>query len=194
MVSYKLIMKLIRRFIQFINQPTLVGEILRFILVGGLATVIDFGVMGITLYACDPSLYPHFYNVFFGGGDPSPLAAALGTGLGFIVGLMANYLLSIVFVFNEKGKSSTFSGFIKFAILSAVGLGIHELGMWALFTKLGVNEWLVKILMTGVVLVYNYITRKLLIFKKSGKSEAAAKDLPETEVSDEKNQHNSPLL
>ena len=30
----------------------------------------------------------------------------------------------------------------------------------------GMNEWVAKIILTIVVLVYNYVSRKLLIFKK----------------------------
>ena len=48
----------------FINQKTLFGEIMRFILVGGLATVVDFVAMGVTKYIFEPSKYPSFINVF----------------------------------------------------------------------------------------------------------------------------------
>ena len=72
----------------------------------------------------------------------------------------------IFFVFNEKGKSKTVKGFIVFTVFSAIGLLIHELGMYLLSAKLGMNEWIAKIILTIVVLVYNYISRKLLIFKK----------------------------
>ena len=152
----------------FINQKTLFGEIMRFVLVGGLATVVDFLMMGITLYIFAPEKYPSFFNVFYGATEtPSVLAACFGTGVGFIFGLLANYLLSIVFVFNEKGNSKSAKGFLVFALFSAIGLGIHEAGMYLLNGLLFINEWVVKILLTLVVLVYNYVTRKLLIFKKT---------------------------
>lgn len=163
---------------------------MRFVFVGGLATVIDFLVMGITLYACDPSLYPHFYNAFFRGGEPALYAKMLGTGLGFLFGLISNYVLSVFFVFNEKGNSRSAKGFIIFAIFSAIGLGIHLLGMWFFSGVLSINEWIVKILMTAVVLVYNYLTRRIFIFKKddNGKSTENRDDSSEhTENTTEKN-------
>jgi putative flippase GtrA len=157
---------MIRKFLNFINGQTLVGELIRFVLVGGLATVIDYLAMAVTLFIAEPaSTYPQFYNVFFGGGDPSVRSTLIGTGVGFLFGLLANYLLSIIFVFNEKGNSKSTSGFVKFTVLSLIGLGIHELGMFVLNGKLGWNEWLVKILLTVVVLIYNYITRRIFIFK-----------------------------
>ncbi len=152
----------------FINQKTLFGEIIRFILVGGLATVVDFVMMGVTKYVFEPSKYPSFFNVFYGASsEPSVLANCFGTGVGFIFGLIANYVLSIIFVFNEKGNSRSAVGFIIFAVFSAIGLGIHILGMYLLNGLLCWNEWLVKVLLTLVVLVYNFITRKLIIFKRT---------------------------
>ena len=156
-----------KKLIEFINRPTRLSEILRFLIVGGLATVVDFFMMGVTLYLFDSSIYPHFYNIFFGAtGEPTLTAKLVGTGVGFIFGLIANYLLSIFFVFNEKGKSKTVKGFVIFAVFSAIGLTLHEVGMYLFSDVWGMNEWVAKIILTIVVLVYNYVSRKLLIFKK----------------------------
>ena len=155
-----------RKLIQKLNTkyPRL-SEIIRFLIVGGLATVIDFLAMGITLYCFDPNLYPHFYNVWIGGGAPSTLATIIGTALGFIVGLIFNYIFSIIFVFQDKGNSKTTKGFIIFALLSIGGLLIHVIGMYIGYNLMGINEWLLKIIFTIIVLIYNYITRKVIIFK-----------------------------
>ncbi|MBO4572689.1 MAG: GtrA family protein [Clostridia bacterium] len=153
---------------RFINGKTLLGEIVRFLLVGGLATVVDFFMMGVTLYFFAPDKYPSFFNVFHGATEkPELIAACFGTGIGFIFGLIANYVLSIIFVFNEKGNSKSVKGFLVFAFFSAIGLGIHEVGMYLFNGVLLWNEWLVKILLTFIVLIYNFVTRKLLIFKKA---------------------------
>ena len=150
----------------FLTKYPTIAEIIRFCIVGGIATVVDFLVMGVVLYIFDPSLYPNFFNVFIGGkGDPSLTANMVGTGCGFIVGLIFNYILSVVFVFISKGNSKSTTGFLLFTLLSAVGLGIHEVGMFLLNDLLGINEWIVKIILTVVVLVYNYVSRKLFIFK-----------------------------
>lgn len=160
----------------FKKYPVL-GEIFRFCLVGGVATVVDFFVMGVTLYFFEPELYPNFLNVFFGGkGDSSLTANMVGTGLGFLVGLVVNYFLSVFFVFLHKGNSKSATGFLQFALLSAVGLGLHEVGMYVMNDLFGVNEWVVKIVMTVVVLIYNYISRKLLIFKDKPANEGEEKE------------------
>lgn len=156
----------------FINQKSLLGEIIRFLLVGGLSTVIDFLTMAIVLYLHAPENYDSFWNVFFGvNEDPTSFAALFGTGLGFVIGVFVNYAMSIFFVFNDNDDVRTVKGFFLFAALSTGGLLLHEIGMWGLHIQFNVNEWLVKIIMTVVVMVYNFITRKLLLFNGKKKVE-----------------------
>ena len=151
------------------KHPTL-WEIFKFIIVGGIATVIDFMVMGIILYVWTPSFYSHNFLrafVFWQEGNPEVWATVIGTGLGFAVSLVFNYILSIFFVFTGKGndskKAKTARGTILFIVLAVIGLGIHVLGMY-LGKLIGINEWIVKVILTLVVLIFNYITRKKLIF------------------------------
>lgn len=139
------------------KYPTLL-EIARFLLVGGLATVVDYLVMALTCYLLGfTALSEGVVNV-------------IGTGCGFCVGLLVNYFLSVLFVFEHKGKSKSAYGFVVFALLSAVGLGIHLLGMYIGNVVWGLNEWLVKSVLTAVVLVYNYLSKRLLLFKKEKKN------------------------
>ena len=104
---------------------------------------------------------------------PSTISTIIGTGVGFILGLVFNYIFSIIFVFDEKGKSKSVGGFFLFAILSLIGLGIHLIGMYLGYDLMHMNEWIVKIVLTLVVLVYNYLTRKLLLFKKTKEKEVS---------------------
>lgn len=141
-------------------------EIVRFCLIGGFATILDMLAMGIVLYLFAPSQYPHFYNVWYGGGSPSTLATIIGTATGFIAGLIFNYIFSVIFVFSEKGKSRSIGGFTIFALLSAFGLLLHIVGMYIGYDLLGINEWIVKIILTIIVMIYNYLSKKILLFKK----------------------------
>lgn len=150
---------------KFANKYPRLAEIARFLIVGGLATVVDYLAMGVVLYFFAPQLYPHFYQVWFGGANPSTLATVIGTGVGFIAGLIFNYVFSILFVFHEQGQSRSAKGFILFTLFALGGLLIHLLGMYIGYDLLHINEWIVKTFFTLVVLVYNYITRKLFIFK-----------------------------
>lgn len=156
------------------NNP-LLREIVRFLIVGGGATVVDFLTMSLVLYLMQPEIYPDFLSIFLGGtAEPTTLATVIGTGAGFLVGLAFNYIFSVLFVYKEKGNSKTVGGFLLFAVLSAGGLLIHLLGMYLGYDLLHINEWIVKIVLTAVVLVYNYLTRKFFIFRKSSQTAIAA--------------------
>lgn len=171
--------KLLNWYRSFNEKHKRLCEIIRFVIVGGLATVIDMLVMGIILYAFEPSLYPKFYNVWIGKvGNPKTIATVVGTGVGFTVSLIFNYLLSVIFVYEDKGNSKSVKGASLFVILSVIGLLINMAGMWLGYDICGINEWITKIIMTLVVLAYNYVTRKLFIFKKDNKLEQSeSKDL-----------------
>lgn len=150
---------------KFTEQHSRLAEIARFLIVGGSATVVDYLAMGVVLYLFNPDLYPHFYNVWIGGANPSTIATIVGTGVGFIAGLIFNYIFSILFVFHEKGESRSAKGFLLFSLFAFGGLCIHLLGMYLGYDLLHINEWIIKTFLTLVVLVYNYVTRKLFIFK-----------------------------
>lgn len=158
--------KLIALYKNFNEKHKKLCEIARFVIVGGLATLIDMFVMGVVLYLFEPGLYPKFYNVWIGGGDPKTIATVFGTGIGFVVSLVFNYLLSVLFVYEDKGNSKSVKGATLFVILSVIGMLINMGGMWLGYDICGINEWITKIIMTFVVLVYNYVTRKIFIFKK----------------------------
>ena len=77
-----------------------------------------------------------------------------------------NYILSIKWVFTPKDDVSKAGQFVIFVVLSIVGLLINEALMWLFVDKLALYYMLAKIIATAVVMVYNFITRKLIIEKK----------------------------
>lgn len=144
------------------------AEILRFIIVGVICTLVDFGVSSLVQYV----IYPYAEKVMLGPFTITPniFVAAL---CGFIFGVITNYILSIIIVFknveNKKTSRST-KGFIIFFLLSAGGFLINyiikELGN--LIIPMDKNFiWFVFVfcVATLIVLIYNYVTRKLILFK-----------------------------
>jgi putative flippase GtrA len=130
-------------------------EFFRYTLVGGVAFVIDFSV----LYISKTFL---FYRL-------GTFGILLATAMGFISGLVVNYTLSISFVFkkiDEKAKQHKIRSFILFTVIGIVGLVITELSMYAGIRLFGEKWYLaVKTIIAGIVLLWNYIARKVLIFK-----------------------------
>ncbi len=141
-------------------EKKLIYEIGRYLLVGGLATVFDYLAFALFRYVIL---------------DLTTVNLLISTAIGFMVGLTINYVLSIIFVFKnvaDPNKGKKVSSFILFAIIGLIGLGMTELGMWLgdvtrFFVGEGIYkipEMVMKVIMTGIVLCWNYIARKLLIF------------------------------
>ncbi|MBQ8295202.1 MAG: GtrA family protein [Clostridia bacterium] len=152
------------------TKKQLFWEIFRFLLVGGTATVIDY----LTSYLFYTWLLP---PELIG----SVLSLILSTALGFCVGLTVNWFLSVYFVFRavkNREEANSKKGFVTFTLVGLVGLAVSVLGMQlvnvlpsiTLFssTTFLMEEWkwwLMKCVMTCIVLVWNYVGRKLLVFK-----------------------------
>lgn len=157
------------------TKKQLSEEIFRFLLVGGTATVVDY----IVYYLFRQWILP---PTLINSAAWDTWSLILATAFGFCVGLTVNWILSVRFVFRhvkDKKKSSSKKAFVVFALIGVVGLVITELGMnllvailpsFSLFDRaafLGLpwKEWLAKVLMTGLVLVWNYVARKKFVFK-----------------------------
>ena len=122
----------------------LVRQILRFIVVGGLAFVIDFSV----LVALTELIGINY------------LTAAT---ISFIVSLIFNYILSIYWVFKDRLTKTNFWQMLMFVLLSVMGLLINNGMMWASVELIGINYMIGKFVATAVVMVFNFVTRKILL-------------------------------
>lgn len=149
------------------KNDKLIKQILKFGVVGGLSFVIDFII---TL------IVSTVMRKLFGSSVES--AAAIGGLFGFCISLIFNYIMSMKFVFERKDDMDRKKEFIIFAVLSLIGLGINELILY--FGVLIFNNFMsgiveaypslvtafVKIVATGIVMVYNFISRKMTLEKK----------------------------
>lgn len=124
----------------------LMGQILRFGIVGGSAFVIDYGIMV-------------FLTEMFG------VNYLFSSGISFCVSVLYNYLLSVYWVFDVSKERNKGEELVIFMILSVIGLGINELLMWICVDKFEIVYLLAKIFATAVVMVYNFVTRKIFLEK-----------------------------
>lgn len=53
--------------------------------------------------------------------------------------------------------------FLVFIFLSVVGLGINQILMWIFVSRLYYFYMVAKIFVTAIVMVYNFITRKIFL-------------------------------
>ena len=122
----------------------LINQILKFGVVGGIAFVIDYGILFLLAKVIG-------------------LNELISAAISFIISLTFNYFLSTKWVF--EAKKQTPKEVIIFVLLSVVGLGIHVVLIYLGTKKLGIDVMIVKLFATAIVMVYNFITRKLILEK-----------------------------
>lgn len=122
----------------------LIAQIMKFGIVGVLATLIDYIVLWIlTEYA----------GLYY-------LASA---AISFSVSVIFNYICSMRYVFVRKENADRRKEFVIFLVLSIIGLGMNQLLMWIGTDVLEIYYLIAKLFATALVMVYNFITRKLLL-------------------------------
>jgi putative flippase GtrA len=90
----------------------------------------------------------------------------LSVMLGFIIGHVSNYLLSLWFVFrdeSEREKGWTRRAFTLFLVVGIIGAGITEFGMWIGYGCFNFNYVAVKVFMAGIVVLWNFLGRKIVV-------------------------------
>ena len=70
------------------------------------------------------------------------------------------------FVFQRREDMSRTRELVIFVVLSLVGLAINEALMWLGVNVASLNYVLVKLLATVVVMLWNFVTRKVFLERK----------------------------
>lgn len=131
------------------------GEFLRYGLASALALGIDFG----TLLFCTEVLGIHY------------LASA---AIGFSLGIVAIYALSIRWVFAHRRLDSPATEWTIFVLIGVAGLVLNQLNMAGLTEWAGLPYQLSKVASTGVVFCFNFGARKALLFSLSARKGSMA--------------------
>lgn len=147
--------------------------------------IMKFGVVGFVCFFID-------YIVLFAATEFLNIPYMISSMISFTVSVVINYVLSIKFVFKSKKDANKLKEFISFVILSLIGLGINQIIMWfgvEIVIGNGIEPlisggsqkgiiyslcrlivrydyMLVKIAATGIVMVYNFISRKIFLEEK----------------------------
>lgn len=120
----------------------LFGQIVRFAFVGGLSTGIDFGLF---LFATEIMGIPYYVS----------------NVISFMVSLTVSYILSMRYVFKAKEGESLARQAAMFFALSIIGLVLNQLILVLLTDVLGVYYVLSKVTAIAVVMVWNFVSKKL---------------------------------
>lgn len=141
--------------------------------------ILKFGVVGVVCFCIDYLITLVIAAVLRTGGMATGRAALIGAFFGFTISVIINYILSMKFVFVRRREMDRKREFVIFVILSLIGLVLNELIIkvsidviyeGSTFLKGLMGPGLVtagaKIVATGIVMVYNFITRKIFLEQK----------------------------
>jgi dolichol-phosphate mannosyltransferase len=81
----------------------------------------------------------------------------------FILATVANYMLSVLLAF-ERGRFRRHVEIMRFLTVVLVGLALNTLLVWCFVYPLSIHPTAAKILAVPIVLVWNYLGRRLLVF------------------------------
>ena len=131
----------------FAPRDSLAGQFLRYLVVGGVAFVVDFSI----LVLLTEVLAVHYLG---------------SAAIAFCAGLATNYLLCITWVFDTRSLSSKKTEFAIFATVGVIGLAWNELLMYSGTDLIGLDYRLSKVGAVAIVLLWNFGVRKLILFSR----------------------------
>ncbi|HEY4489255.1 MAG TPA: GtrA family protein [Candidatus Paceibacterota bacterium] len=120
-------------------------EFLRFLPVGGVTSVIDFGILII--------LTEHFEVHYL-----------LSAAVGFLAGQVWSYFMCVNWVFATCSVDGHTTRFGTFLLISMVGLAITEFFLWYFTEIAGLYYLLSKIIASAVAFLLLFFIRKKVLF------------------------------
>ncbi len=124
----------------------------RFLTVGAIGTLLDFGLLTVLKLAGPPTL--------------------LANSLSFTAGLVNNFTWNRLWTFRDAAQANWQKQLVQYALVSLVGLALNDLIVLSLETVLGnflgQPAWgyiPAKVVATGVVVFWNYFANRTWTFK-----------------------------
>ena len=139
------VINLIQRSLKDATDKTHI-QLFRYLFVGGAAFIVDF----LSLF-----ILTDFFGIYY----------LISAAIAFILGLIANYFLSISWVFNKRKLKNRHFEFGVFAVIGIIGLGFNEIFIWFFTQDLQIYYLLSKILAAVIILFWNFLARKFILFR-----------------------------
>lgn len=121
-------------------------QFFRYIFVGGAAFIVDFSSLFI---------FTDIFGVYY----------LISAALAFILGLIANYALSINWVFNKRTLDNKLSEFTIFAFIGIIGIFLNVVIIYLFTEYAGFFYLFSKIIAAALILFWNFSARKITLFR-----------------------------
>lgn len=125
----------------------LVKQFVSYFFVGGAAAVVEW----ISFSGCYYLLHTGYLSA---------------TVIAFIIATFVNWILGRTFTFKESSRqSSLLKDMIQVYLASLIGLGLNLIFMYLFVDVLHLHAMLSKIAATGLVFIWNFLSRKIWIYR-----------------------------
>lgn len=120
-------------------------QFFRYGLVATLALIIDLGVLVLLV-------------------EIIKLNYLIAASISFGLGLIANYLLSVYWVFHSSKFDDRKREFLLFSAIGLIGLVLNDVSIWFFTARIGLFYVASKLISVIIVFFWNFFMRKCLIF------------------------------
>ena len=124
--------------------------------------IIKFGLIGVFNFIIDLSIYLFLTRKLF-------LYFILAHIIAFLVANSISFLLNKNFAFQDKNKDKIFIKYLKFLGLTTISLIISATILFVCINYLKMFDIYGKILGTIIAAIWNFISYKILVFKRKDK-------------------------
>lgn len=122
------------------------AQLFRYTIVGGLAFVVDYGLLFIL------TEYFHFHYL-------------LSATISFIAGLVVNYMISTRWIFRHSKLENRMMEFVIYSLIGVIGLLVNNAMLYLLTDYLHIHYMFSKLITAAVVMGWNFVGRKVILFK-----------------------------
>ncbi len=131
------------------NTNQIVVQFVRYMCSGGLAFAVDKTLFVLT----------HYYTLH--------LNKYWATSVGFVAGIIITYLLSVLWVFDERRMQNRVIEVTIFVAIGVIGLALMNLFMWIFGDLFAIPDAFVcNLLSTALVTLWNFLAKKYILFTK----------------------------
>lgn len=146
----------------------------KFVLVGGLNTLVDWGVLSFLIFVFRDSFGINSYDVIISIFSVTLVYYSLFKGVSFIVATTNSYVWNKLWTFKRKTTEKTGKEFLQFFVVSILGFLINVGIASAVFkfvspvAGLGTDQWAIisAAVATAISMIWNFLGYKFIVFEK----------------------------